>query len=147
RFQQRYQQLRDEQPDRYGEKISEKDRAAIQQQIIATWQTIAPGQRSTFIFPNLNEARSYSTLLQFRFKAKAAGSTPDEMVHLGFQFNEGMIEPLSVADDNFYVKPLDIRAVTPQGFIKLSIYNLGPPVEQGGVSISFPPGDGLQVFY
>lgn len=147
RFEQRYLQLRQEQPQRYGEKVSEKDRRAIQQSIVAAWQTIAPGQSSTFVFSGLDVAKSYSNVLQLRFKAKAAGTPPDEMVTLGFQFNDGRIEELRVADDSFQVQPLSVQAINPQGMIKLTVHNLAPSPENGGLSVSFPPGDGMQIFY
>lgn len=148
RFEQRLEQLRIEQPSRYGDKISESDRQAIQKSIIASWQTIAPGQSSTFLFSGLDAAKQYSnTFIQLRFKAKAAGTTPDEMVHLGFRFNDGQVENLSVADNNFHVKNLYAQAIDDTGKMKLEVFNLAPSVEQGGLSVSFPPGDGMEVLY
>lgn len=148
RFEQRLEKLRIEQPTRYGDKISESDRQAIQKSIIASWQTIAPGQSATFVFTGLDQARKYkNSLIQLRFKPKAAGTTPDEMVQLGFRFNDGSLEPMSVADDNFHVRDIYAQAVNANGSMKLEIYNLAPPVEQGGLSLSFPPGDGIEVLY
>lgn len=148
RFEQRLEKLRIEQPQRYGDKISESDRQAIQKSIIASWQTIAPGQSSTFVFRGLQEARKYEdTLIQLRFKAQSAGTTPDEMVHLGFRFNDGQLEQISVADANFHVKNLFARSVDAKGEMKLEVFNLAPPIEQGGLSVSFPPGDGMEVLY
>lgn len=150
RLEQRFNQLKAEQPERYNyefHRMPEKDRQAIQNSIVAAWQSVAPGQSTTFIFSGLNVAKQYSEIIQLRFKPQSAGGTADEMVHLGFQFNNGPIEPHSVADANFHVRPLSVRAIDPNGNIRLTIHNIGPSVEQGGKTINFPPGDGIQVFY
>jgi len=155
-FEARLQQLRDEQPDRFGDELSREDRREIEQFVRAKWHTIAPGGGTAFLFTGLEEARNYSDRIQLRVKANASRTPPDEKVRLALRLNgrpyplrDGRPANLAISEGDFHVINLPVEAVDEAGELVVEIgnVNLARPQATFPASITFNPESGMEVLY
>jgi hypothetical protein len=138
----RIEQLRKEEPERYGPNMDAKDSAAIRNQIIARWHTLPPRNGSGFLFTNLNIAKELGDTVQLRFKPKASQAPDDEMVVLALRVNgRDYLQP-KLADDNYHVIDIPVQAIDANGNLLIEVGNLLP-----NTSVSFKPNEGIEVLY
>lgn len=160
----RLERLRREDPGTYGnpgDPIDSTDPETlnrVQQQVITAWYTIGPQSRTVYRFAGLDDLPAGTDQVQFRFKPKAASSTPDGFVRFAIQLNgRPYINPFDnefrgtpifkYADDKFHVLPLPVEAINDQGVIDIEVFNLPLPNGQLPPSLTFNAKDGLEVLY
>lgn len=152
----RHEQLRQENPDDYSEKLTLDQRKAIQNRIIAQWHAIGPHDSQTYVFHDLQSAVERNIPLQLRFKPKMSKAPDDEMVHLALWINGrpypmygGQHYPTIVANDNYHVMTIDPSFVKEDGTLELRIQNVDliAPDATFPSTVSFSPGNGLEILY
>lgn len=155
-LQRRFERLQAENPDEYGERMTQEQRKAIQNRIVAQWHAIGPGSSQIYVFENLKTAADRNLPLQLRFKPKMSKAPDDEMVRMALWINDrpfpnymGQHIPTVVANDNFHVMSIDPSFITDDGKVKLRIQNINlmAPEATFPATISFTPGSGLEVLY
>ncbi len=164
-FEQRVTELRREDPVTYGERLTDEQVKAIQQQVMLKWHTIPPRSIGSFMFSGLQEARELGPAVQLRMKPKATPSAPGDRVWLVIRINGrlwppnlGTEEPeglVKVANDMVYVMNVPTEAIDAQGNLLVEIGNANPPGPPTGDnpqgtapgSVSFTPGEGMQMLY
>lgn len=135
--------------------LPESVRIELQNAAVSDWLSIPDRGSKTYRFTGLEDAASYTDLVQLRFKPEARGSAPpDKKVQLFFRVNgreyrnpatvNGMVPRL--AEDRFHVLYIPTEVIGEDGVLELEVFSGGrgaPPQP----SISFNPADGLQVLY
>jgi hypothetical protein len=157
----RFAELRREFPQEYGDKPTPEQDRAIRQQAMLRWHTIGAGDTRAYLFTGLGQARQMGPTIQLRIKPKASPPPADDRAHLVIRLN-GRFLPAKdnevvhkVANDIAYVLDLPAEIVDEQGQLLVEMQNVIPPGmpdaenPQGTRpgSISFTPGEGMQVFY
>ncbi len=157
-------QLRRAFPETYGtdeapKVLAPRDRDAARNAVIAKWHTLPPRGSQVYVFTGLSPAKAQGPWVQLRFKPKASRAPSDQMVDLGVFINDRPYAPVRVADNTFHVLDLPTQLIDDQGQITLRVANLmaQPPPESEGLlmtdgetaatSITFPPGDGLEILF
>ncbi len=152
----RYEKLKRESPQEYGDKLTIAQRRSIENRIVAAWHAIGPGDSQTYVFTGLAEAKEMNQPLQFRFKPKMSKTPPDEMARLALWVNDrphpayaGVHYPIVVAEGNFHVISLDSQLIDSDGTLKLRIANINlvDPQATFPATVSFTPGTGLEILY
>ncbi len=161
-FTQRLAQLRRENPEKFGtdqqpKELSQADINAIRSVILTRWYTVPPMGTQTFVFGGLQRAKQAGVPLQLRMKPRASQSPEDGKVYLAFAINgrpwplsaEGLPMQIDVAHDQFSVIPLPAELINEQGQLELTIahVNLMDPRTTPAGSVSFTPGEGLELLY
>lgn len=149
RFQQRLKQLQTEAPDRYRQPLTPADRQAIEQAVIAKWYTIAPLADERYLFTGLQHARHTAPAVQLRFKPRSSNPPPDGFVRLALWLNDRPFGQIKVADNVYHVIDLPSAAIDDAGRLELRLANLPSLEDQAAPpsSVSFTPGEGLEVLY
>ncbi len=132
--------------------IAPATRQAIQLDALKQWLTIAPRNRTTYRFTGLQEAKGKGLSVQLKFNPKAATAAGDGMARLAFRVNDrpyvdprtGQPLPL-VRNNTFHTAYFLSEDIRDDGTLDLTIINTGADVGQS--SISFKPGEGLEMFY
>lgn len=137
--------------------VNPAQRQAIQLDAMRQWLTVAPRNRTTYRFTGLKEAKSQGPTLQLVFTPKAATAAGDNMVRMAMRVNDrpyanpipdpmlfGRPIPL-IRNNTFHTATLSTEDIRDDGTIELTIINTGADVGQS--SISFKPGEGLEIFY
>lgn len=152
----RLEQLKAEGEERYQEEISAKDEDAARKQIIAQWHTVPPRGSQTYVFHGLDAARQFGEVVQLRFKPKPGKTPQDEMVKLAVFLNgdpypmyQGVQLPIKVAADNYHILNMPLSKLDKDGnmSVRLVNVNLENPEDTDISSVSFTPGEGLEVLY
>lgn len=161
-FNQRLEQLRRENPDRYGSKeqpreLSQADENSIRSVILTRWYTVPPMGVQTYVFSGLQNAKAMGVPVQLRMKPRAPQPPADGKVKLALAINgrpwplspEGMPMQLDVVHDQFSVIPLPVELVNEQGVLEISVahVNLAEPGLTPATSVNFTPGEGLELLY
>lgn len=152
----RFERLRDENPEEYGPVPTRAQRKAIQNRIIAQWHAIGPGDSQTYVFGGLQTAVEHNIPLQLRFKPKMSKTPDDEMVRMALWINDrpypsynGQHMPTIVANDNYHVLTIDPSYVQEDGTLMLRIQNINlmAPEATFPATITFSPGNGIEILY
>ena len=161
-FKQRLEQLRRENPERFGtnqapKDLSQGDVTAIRSVILTRWYTVPPMGSQTYVFDGLQATREAGIPLQLRMKPRAAEPPPDGKVKLALAIHgrpwpltpEGMPMQMDVVHDQYSTIPLPAHLINDQGVLELTIahVNLMDPRATPSTSISFTPGEGLELLY
>ena len=167
-FEQRFAELQAEFPDLYKDAPTPEQEKAIRQQVMLKWHTLPPLDVGVYKFEGLGAARAMGPTVQLRVKPKASPAPPGDQVTLVFRVNgrfwpgnEGTDVPpgyLTIANDTVYVLDVPATAVSEDGVLVVEIGNATPPspptpAEDGSVaeprppSVSFTPGEGLEVLF
>jgi len=158
-FKKRLEQLRIENPDRYGQRrIDLQTRRLIEQSITLKWHTIAPRGSQRYLFTGLERAKDYSPWIQLRLKPVMSRSPPDEYVRLAMWLNgrpypmdaQGRKHlPIVVADRHYHVIDIPTDAIGPAGQLDVRITNvdLENPRATFPSSVTIAPGQGMEVLY
>jgi len=163
-FRDRLERLRREEPSTYGnpgdpiETLNPEVRNRVQQQVMTEWYTIGPENRTVYRFSGLDHVPAGTDEVQFRFKPKAATSTPDGFVRFALRLNgRPYINPFDnelrgtpifkYADNKFHVLPLPIEAVNDRGVLDVEVFNVRLPNAPQPPSLTFNTKDGLEVLY
>lgn len=172
-FVKRFQQLYAEDPEAYGgagqdlskpevlqkalENLTEAQRRAIKTAIVAKWHTIGPRDAQTFRFTGLAAAREFGPVVQLRMRAGSYPLPQDEMIHLGMRLNgqpypstpDGLQMPIVVAAGTYHVIMLPLMLADKDGNIEIEIKNENvlDPEQTFAASVSFDPGEGMEVLY
>lgn len=132
--------------------INPATRQAIQLDALRQWLTIAPRNRTTYRFAGLQDAKDQGVTVQLRFSPKAATAAGDNMARLAFRVNDRPYsdprtgQPLPpVRNNTFHTAYFLSEDIRDDGTLDLTIINTGADVGQS--SISFKPGEGLEIFY
>ena len=155
-FMQRLEVLQRQNPEIYGpvgSQISPKVADAVWGAVMAEWHTVPPLNTRTYVFKGLGDARRYGNeTITLRFKPQAS-KTLDGMVRMLLRVNGRVYQPRgrppAWAEDTFHVEPIPVSLIDEQGRIVLDVRNRDPrdPRLTLPVSITFEPGDGLQLYY
>lgn len=161
-------QLRREDPDVYGERLTPEQEEAIRKQVMLRWHTIPSRDARPYLFKGLGPAKAITSTVQLRLKAKATAPPAEDMVVLVIQVNgrpwpanTGASLPpgyVRIANDTVYVLDIPTEAIDENGHLLVVIGNDTPPApptqnqtaEPADVqwpSVSFTPGEGLQMLY
>jgi hypothetical protein len=159
-FEQRADQLRREDPGTYGEKLTQAQANAIAQQVRARWHTLPPLNTREYQFTGLARAKELGPAIQVRLKPNSGKPTPDGRVRLAMQVNgrlwpeasmDGSRPPglVEIADETFHVMDIPTQFIDEQGQVTLALANVNPlnPRATFDASITFTPGEGLQLLY
>jgi ABC-type transport system involved in multi-copper enzyme maturation permease subunit len=176
-YQQRLEQLRRQEPERYRV-LSEKQEREIRQRVLAkNWHSIPPQGGRTYVFKNLDPLRkkvdrfraaredepsaaaaAEAPRLQLRIKPNASGNPPGGKVRLGFRLN-GRPWPLRRGEDG---NPRRVASELSEGDPHVLRIPAQAVNEQGrlaltvenvdprgprGSSVTVTPGEGLQLLY
>lgn len=159
-FEKRLEELRQRGADpmiygNVGDPITQVDQAtrqAIQVDAMRQWLTVAPRNRTTYRFSGLEKARDAGPSIQLKFSPKAATAAGDNMVRLAFRVNDRPYadprtgQPLPpVRNSTFHTAYILSEDIRDDGTLDLTIINTGADVGQS--SVSFKPGEGLEIFY
>lgn len=132
--------------------VNDATRAAIQLDAMRQWLTVAPRNRTTYRFEGLGKARDAGPSIQLKFSPKAATAAGDNMVRLEFRVNDRpYVDPRTsqplppVRNSTFHTAYILSEDIRPDGTLDLTIINTGADVGQS--SVSFKPGEGLEIFY
>ncbi|MEM9914986.1 MAG: ABC transporter permease [Planctomycetota bacterium] len=132
--------------------ISPATRQAIQLDALREWLTIAPRNQTTYRFTGLQKAKEKGITVQLRFSPKAATAASDNMARMAFRVNDRPYldprtsQPLPpVRNNTFHTAYFLSEDIRDDGTLDLTIINTGADVGQS--SISFKPGEGLEIFY
>ncbi len=127
------------------------------QAVVAKWHTIRPRGAQAYLFTNLQHAKIFGQSIQLRFKPVSSMTPPDQRVRLAIWLNDrpyptdvqGRHLPVVVADNRYHVIDLPVDAIDDSGDMKIRIANvdLDQMRQTFPSSISFTPGDGLEVLY
>ncbi|MEM9420164.1 MAG: hypothetical protein AAGA25_14085, partial [Planctomycetota bacterium] len=132
-------------------------RKAIQLDAMRTWLTISPRNSTTYRFTGLKVAKEQGPTLQLRFKPKASSAGGDGMIRLAFRINDRPYanpvpdpelfgRPIPpVRNNTFHTATILTEDIRDDGTLDLTITNTGTNADQA--SISFKPGEGLEMFY
>jgi hypothetical protein len=169
--------LKRENPEDWQGPTREDDYDTIRQRLITRWHTLAPvigpgsGEDSVkrFFFRGLGHLREAAVraqseaeakgdsvdttgrLLQLRIKPQAAKDTQNDQVNLLFVINDrpwpvrgGRPQLITINDNSFHMIHVPVNAIDEQGNLEVAILNrqVSPPT-----SISFAPGEGLELMY
>jgi len=148
-YQERLRQLRSQDPALYTGQLDLKTRQAIQHAVMAKWHVIAPLSSESFLFTGLNNAKDFGPSVQLRLKPKSSRPPPDGRVRLTITLNGRPYAAVTLADGHYHVIDLPATAIDPQGQLLVKITNVHPtnPHATFPSSISFTPGQGLQLLY
>ena len=157
-FKERIEQLAKEDPDRYEGTLGEADQREIATSIRVKWHTIGALQEQTFVFEDVDRARSFGVSVQLRMKPKLSKRSPDEMTRMALWLNgrawpihpeSGQHIPLVVAQGKFHIVNLPLAAVGEDGRLAVRIKNidLRQPEATWPASITFAPGTDLELLY
>ncbi len=148
-FERRLAQLRSEDPEHYGGELSAATRRQIENAVVAKWHTVAPMNYQRYVFHGVGRAKEHGPWLQMRFKPKLSRPSPDGMVRLGVWLNGRPNGAVVVADNKFHVIDLPASTIDEEGTLEVRIANvdLARPRETFASSVSFSPGEGLEVLY
>ena len=158
-FNKRLEQLRAENPGRYGQgKLDLKARRLIEQSITLNWHTIAPRASQRYMFTGLGRAKEYSKWIQLRLKPVMSRPPPDEYVRLALRLNGRPYPldarsqrhlPIVVADRHYHIINLPVEAIDQAGQLDVRITNvdLDNPRATFSSSVAIAPGQGLEVLY
>lgn len=152
RYEERLEQLRLEDPERYGNvgdtinDLNPKLRADLQQSVMAQWYSIGPRQTKTYRFTGLDRAKTEGQTVQFRIKPKLGSSSPDDMVYLNARVNDRPFTIPPLVDNTYHVVDIPVSFVDDNGSMTISLTNA---VIEGREqpSISFNLDDGIELFY
>lgn len=159
--QQQITELRRSRPEIYGTDQQPKTVDAkiindLRNQAVARWHTIAPQDRKSFLFTNLAVAQSDADSLQLRVKPKTSRASNDGQVHLAFWLNQrpwpviqGQQQMISLNEDTFSTVTIPAQAIDEKGQLLVTIANLNlqDPESPQAYSVSFTPGEGMEVLY
>lgn len=148
-------------------KVKPDQRKQLETRVLAKWYTIAPRNTQTYRFTGLNAAKPFNRPVQLRFKINSAKvETPDPMqtaaapdnetVTFGLKLNGSYFPdvgdtqaPIVVAPNTFRVIDVPLKYIGDDGTLDMEVYNidllhpdLTPPV-----SLTFDPGEGMEVLY
>lgn len=159
-FKDRIEALRLRNPERFGSpdepisSVTPEQRRQVELEAMREWMTIQPRNSETYRFTGLTAAKEAGRTLQVRIKPKLAGSTPDNRVRLNLRVNDrpfidarlGTPGLPPIRDNTFHTLYIDSQQISPEGVIDLTIANvIVAGVDQP--SVSFAPGEGLELFY
>jgi len=132
--------------------IAPATRQAIQLDALRQWLTVAPRNQTTYRFAGLQDAKENGVSIQLKFSPKAATAAGDNMVRLAFRVNDRPYadprtsQPLPpVRNSTFHTAYILSDDIRDDGTLDLTVINTGADVGQS--SVSFKPGEGLEVFY
>lgn len=143
-----------------GDPITQVDpaqRAAIQADALRQWLSIPPRNQTTYRFAGLSRAKGAGPTLQLKFQPKAASAPEDAMVRLEMRINDRpYANPLPdpqlfgrpippIRNDTFHTATISTEDIRSDGTLDLTIINAGADLGQS--TVSFAPGEGLEVFY
>jgi len=127
------------------------------QQVIVKWHTIPPRDTRSYLFTNLDHARSFSQWIQLRMKPVSSMTPPNGRVRLAIWLNgrpypvnaKGQHVPIVIADDRYHVLDLPLSAIDLEGnlTVRMANINLDNMRATFPSSISFAPGEGLEMLY
>jgi hypothetical protein len=153
-FRERIERLRQTEPQTYGAPGAPIDalptdiRQRVQQQLITEFHSLPPRGAVVYRFTRLGDARQLGPLVQLRITPRAAGQAIDGLLHLGITYNGYIVdEPVwRLVEGQSHVLDVPSELITEQGVLDVRIHNVAVG-GQNQPSISFDPGDGLQLLY
>lgn len=157
-FNARLRELQEKEKGRYGEPGSPASPAArqeIQNQIIAKWHSVEPRGTSTFRFTGLNDAKRFGRVVQLRVRPKSSPVPPDNRVLLAVWLNGRPLanqdgEPLfPLLVNESQVIDIPLAATDEAGNLDVRLANFTLPImnDQQVGSVTFAPGEGLELLY
>lgn len=152
RYEERLEQLRIEDPERYGNvgdtinDINPTLRADLQQSVMAQWFSIGPRQTQTYRFTGLSRAKTQGQTVQFRIKPKLGSSSPDNMVYLNARVNDRPFTIPPLVDDTYHVVDIPVSFVDDDGNMTIALTN-AVIAGREQPSITFNLNDGIELFY
>ena len=124
-------------------------RRAIQQGILARWHTVDPLDSKQYRFIGLDQAKPLGNSVQLRLKPDLSRIPPDGLARLYLTINNRPYGSIAVAEGIYHVVDVPLSAVADSGRLELKITNVNAsnPRATFPASVSFTPGEGLQVLY
>lgn len=154
-FRERIERLRQSEPNTYGvpgspiEALPDELRQSVQQQLMTEWHALPPRGNMTYRFTGLARAKELGPTVQLRISPRAGGTALNGFVYLGMQFNgyHDQTNPVrKLAEGQTHVLDIPSQLISDQGVLDVTIHNVAVD-GRDQPSISFNPGDGLQLLY
>lgn len=132
-----------------GEPVPPKTAQEIMNRLQAKWHSIGRFNTQAYVFTGLDAAARYGNEVQLRLKPRSSQSPPDGLVHLAMRINGRPWPVQPLADDNVHVLSLPVALVDDSGtmYIEIANVNLSDPESTLNSTVSFTPGEGLQLLY
>jgi len=147
RVAQRIQRLREQNPGQY-EEPGEQELANMVKIERQAWHTLGPREQQVYFFTGLEDVKENRRFVQLVIKAKAQQSPPDEQVPLFVWINDRPMPPLKLANNITQVMNFDTqRVIDDSGVMKLRLANPMDRSRGFATTVTFTPGEGLELLY
>ncbi|MCK6471746.1 MAG: hypothetical protein L6R28_08365 [Planctomycetes bacterium] len=137
--------FKEQEREKYEEWGELRTRAELRQRADSQWRSVGPGERQTYLFDGLQDAKASGADVQLRYRMRVSKAPPDGRMQLTFELGKRST-PVQVRTGAWQVFTVAPANIGDDGRLELVVYNRHPD-ETHETTILFPPGEGLEVLY